>query len=56
MPLPDGARVRVKVTKSGDKVRLAFAKGTDQVIEAKKLPAKNAVAEPAKREGSRGVS
>lgn len=37
MPLPKGTRVRVKTTKSGKKVRLAFAKGSDRVIEAKSL-------------------
>lgn len=37
MPLPKGTRVRVKTTKSGKKVRLAFAKGSNRVIEAKDL-------------------
>lgn len=37
MPLPKGTRVRVKTTKSGEKVRLAFAKGSNKVIEAKHL-------------------
>ena len=36
MPLPKGTRFRVKKTKKG-KVRLAFAKGTNKVIEVKKL-------------------
>lgn len=35
MPLPKGTRYRVKTTKSGKKVRLAFSKG--KVIEAKNL-------------------
>ena len=61
MPLPDGSRIRVKVTKSGGKVRLAFQKGTDQVIEAKNLKT-GATHTPEefkadrKREGARGVS
>jgi hypothetical protein len=37
MPLPEGTRYRVKTTSSGKKVRLAFAEGTDKVIEAKTL-------------------
>lgn len=37
MPLPKGARVRVKTFPSGKKVRLAFKKGTNTVIEAKNL-------------------
>lgn len=37
MPLPKGTRVRVKTTKSGKKVRLAFAKGSNEVIEAKNM-------------------
>ena len=36
MPIKE-ARYRVKTTESGKKVRLAFAKGTDEVIEAKSL-------------------
>ncbi len=38
MPIPKGTRFRVKTTKSGQKVRLAFKGG--KVIEAKKLPRK----------------
>jgi hypothetical protein len=38
MPTPKGTRFRVKTTKSGAKVRLAFHKG--KVIEAKKMPKK----------------
>lgn len=37
MPLPPGTRFRVKKTKKGKKIRLAFKKGTNQVIEVKKL-------------------
>ena len=37
MPLPKGTRVRVKTTKTGKKIRLAFKKGTNKVIEAKNL-------------------
>ncbi len=37
MPLPKGTRYRVKTTKSGKKIRLAFAKGSNRVIEAKNL-------------------
>ena len=37
MPLPKGTRVRVKTTKTGKKIRLAFARGTNRVIEAKNL-------------------
>jgi hypothetical protein len=37
MPLP-GAKYRVKTTKKGDKIRLAFVNG--KVEEAKKLPPK----------------
>lgn len=37
MPLPKGTRFRVKTTKSGKKVRLAFKKGTNKVIETKRL-------------------
>jgi len=36
MPLPSGTRYRWKKTKSGKKIRLAFAKGTNRVIEVKK--------------------
>ena len=36
MPLPHGARYRVKTTKTGKKIRLAFR--DNKVIEAKKLP------------------
>ena len=35
MPTPKGTRFRVKTTKGGKKVRLAFHKG--KVIEAKRL-------------------
>ena len=35
MPLPEGTRYRVKTTKAGKKVRLAWRKG--HVIEAKNL-------------------
>ncbi len=35
MPLPEGTRVRWKTFPSGKKVRLAFKKGSDEVIEAK---------------------
>ena len=35
MPLPKGTRYRVKTTKSGEKVRLAFK--DNKVIEAKNL-------------------
>jgi len=35
MPIPGGARYRVKTTASGKKVRLAFQ--GDQVVEAKNL-------------------
>jgi hypothetical protein len=37
MPLPEDSRVRVKTFPSGKKVRLAFKKGTNQVIEAKNI-------------------
>jgi hypothetical protein len=40
MPVPPGTRYRVKITKSGGKVRLAFH--GDQVVEAKKLGPVNA--------------
>ena len=36
MPLPAGTRYRV-TTKGGEKIRLAFAKGGNRVIEAKNL-------------------
>lgn len=36
MPLGPGVKYRVKTTKSGKKIRLAFKHGT--VVEAKKLP------------------
>jgi len=39
MPLPKGTRYRVKTTKTGKKVRLAFNK-SGKVIEAKKLESK----------------
>jgi hypothetical protein len=35
MPLPKGTRYRWKTYPSGKKVRLAFGKGTNKVIEAK---------------------
>lgn len=38
MPLGPGVRYRVKTTKSGKKVRLAFQNG--KVVEAKTLPHK----------------
>jgi hypothetical protein len=38
MPIPKGARVRVKTTKTGKKIRLVF-KG-NKVIEAKRLHSK----------------
>ena len=37
MPLPKGTRYRVKTTKAGEKIRLAFAKGTNRVLETKNL-------------------
>ena len=41
MPLPKGTRFRVKTTKSGEKIRLAFAPGAPrqgaEPIEAKNL-------------------
>ena len=37
MPLPEGTRYRVTTSKTGKKTRLAFKKGTNQVIEAKSL-------------------
>lgn len=36
MPLPKGTRFRWKTNSDGTKVRLAFAKGTNKVIEVKK--------------------
>ena len=45
MPLPKGTRYRVKTTKTGKKVRLAFNK-SGKVIEAKKMTQK-------KKSGSR---
>jgi len=36
MPLPEGTRFRV-TRRGGEKVRLAFRKGTNEVIEAKNL-------------------
>ena len=36
MPLPEGSRYRV-THKGGKKIRLAFAKGTNKVVEAKNL-------------------
>ena len=35
MPLPEGTRYRWKTEPSGKKIRLAFAKGTNKVIEVK---------------------
>jgi len=40
MPLPKGTRFRVKTTKTGKKIRLAFKRGTNKVIEAKSLNSK----------------
>jgi len=40
MPLPKGTRVRVKTYPSGKRVRLAFKKGTNKVIETKSMPRK----------------
>lgn len=37
MPLPKGTRFRVRTLKGGGKQRLAFKKGTNQVIEVKNL-------------------
>ena len=37
MPLSQAARYRVHTTPKGEKIRLAFAKGTNRVIEAKSL-------------------
>ena len=39
MPLPEGTRFGVKKTSKG-LIRLAFKKGTNKVIEAKKLTKK----------------
>lgn len=36
MPLGKGVRYRWKTTESGKKIRLAFAPGTNKVIEVKK--------------------
>lgn len=36
-PTPKGTRFRVKRNPDGSRVRLAFAPGTDRVIETKKL-------------------
>lgn len=35
MPLPAGTRYRFKTLKSGKKVRLAFAPGSNKVVEVK---------------------
>lgn len=35
MPLPEGTRYRFKTYPNGKKVRLAFAPGSNKVIEAK---------------------
>lgn len=37
MPLPSEARYRFKNLPGGKKIRLAFKKGTNKVIEAKKF-------------------
>ena len=37
MPLPAETRFRVTTTKTGKRVRLAYKKGTNTVIEAKRL-------------------
>lgn len=37
MPLPKGTRYGVTTTKTGKKIRLAFKKGTNKVIERKNL-------------------
>lgn len=37
MPLPKGTRFRTMTTKSGKRVRLAFRRGTNPVIEAKNI-------------------
>ena len=37
MPVPEGSRFRVKTTKTGKKIRLAFAPGSNKVIEAKNV-------------------
>ena len=36
MPLPKGTRYRWKTYPSGEKVRLAFARGSNKVVEVKK--------------------
>ncbi len=36
MPLPEGTRYRWKKLTGGKKIRLAFAKGSNKVIEVKK--------------------
>lgn len=36
MPIPKGARVRCKTTKSGKKIRLTFAPNSNKVIEVKR--------------------
>ena len=36
MPIPKGGRVRVKTTKTGQKIRLTFTRG-GKVVEAKRL-------------------
>ncbi len=36
MPLPSGTRYRWTTTKSGKKIRLAFAKNSNKVMEVKK--------------------
>lgn len=37
MPLPAGTRYRVHTTPSGKKIRLAFRRGSSEVLEAKNL-------------------
>lgn len=37
MPLSKGTRYRVKTARGGSRVRLAFAKGSNRVIEAKNI-------------------
>lgn len=37
MPLPKGTRYRYRTMPSGKKVRLAFAKGSNRVLEAKSV-------------------
>lgn len=41
MPLPKGTRYRWKTYPSGEKVRLAFARGSNKVIEVKKANGKS---------------